>query len=156
MSPFLFNYFINYLTVKVINEEVGCKIGDIKTSILAYCDDLILLLTSLKQLEKLTGLCVDYSIEWMFKLNPNKLLILNCGYKIYEINQVEIKINGELLETKDTCKYLGLMINEKNDGNCMILERFTQVRKSFFSLNSFGMKPVGVNPFIKLFLYGTY
>ena len=48
------------------------------------------------------------------------------------------------------------MINEKNDGNCMILDRFNQVRKSFFSLNSFGMKPVGVNPFIKSFLYNTY
>jgi hypothetical protein len=33
LSPFLFNYFINELIEKVINEEGGCKIGDIKTSI---------------------------------------------------------------------------------------------------------------------------
>jgi hypothetical protein len=156
LSPFLFNYFINDLIEKVINEEGGCKIGDTKTSILAYCDDLILLSNSLKKLEKLIGICVDYSREWMFKFNPNKSLIMNCGFKLYENDQIEIKIDGKLLDTKDSCKYLGLMINEKNDGNCMILERFNQVRKSFFSLNSFGMKPVGVNPFIKSFLYNTY
>jgi hypothetical protein len=65
LSPFLFNYFINDLIEKVINEEGGCKIGDTKTSILAYCDDLILLSNSLKKLEKLIGICVDYSREWM-------------------------------------------------------------------------------------------
>jgi len=156
LSPFLFNYFINDLIEKVINEEGGCKIGDTKASILAYCDDLILLSNSLKKLEKLIGICVDYSREWMFKFNPKKSLIMNCGFKLYENDQIEIKIDGKLLDTKDSCKYLGLMINEKNDGNCMILERLNQVRKGFFSLNSFGMKPVGVNPFIKSFLYNTY
>ncbi len=59
LSPFLFNYFINDLIEKVINEEGGCKIGDTKASILAYCDDLILLSNSLKKLEKLIGICVE-------------------------------------------------------------------------------------------------
>jgi hypothetical protein len=89
-------------------------------------------------------------------INGDKSIIMNCGFKLYENNQIEIRIDGKLLETKDSCKYLGLMMNEKNDGNCMILDRFNQVRKSFFSLNSFGIKPVGVNTFIKSFLYNTY
>ena len=63
-----------------------------------------------------------------------------------------IKIKDKILETKDTCKYLGLALNENNDGNMIAIERSNQVRKSFFSLNSFGMKPIGVNPFIKAFL----
>jgi hypothetical protein len=95
LSPFLFNYFINDLIEKVINEEGGCKIGDTKTSILAYCDDLILLSNSLKKLEKLIGICVDYSREWMFKFNPNKSLIMNCGFKLYEYDQIEIEIDGK-------------------------------------------------------------
>ena len=156
LSPSLFNFFINDLIEQVINEDGGCKIGNIKTSILAYCDDLILLSTSLKKLENLVGKCVEYSQMWMFKFNPNKSLIMNCGFKLYENDQIEIKIGGKLLETKDTCKYLGLILNETNDGNIMILDRFNLVRKSFFSLNSFGMKPVGVNPFIKSFIYNTF
>ena len=71
---------------------------------------------------------------WMFKFNPNKSLIMNCGFKLYENDQIEIKIGGKLLETKDTCKYLGLILNETNDGNIMILDRFNLVRKSFFLL----------------------
>ena len=61
LSPSLFNFFINDLIEQVINEDGGCKIGNIKTSILAYCDDLILLSTSLKKLENLVGKCVEYS-----------------------------------------------------------------------------------------------
>ncbi len=108
----------------MINEEGGCKIGDIKTSILAYCDDLILVSNSLKKLEKLIGICVEYSLEWKFKFNPNKSIIMNCEFKLYENNQIEIRIDGKLLETKDSCKYLGLMMNEKNFNFCLISLNF--------------------------------
>ncbi len=107
------------------------------------------------KLEKLIGICVEYSLERKFKFNPKKSLIMNCGFKLNENNQIEIKIDGKLLETKNACKYLGLIITEKNDEHFMMLERFNQVRKSIFSLNSFGMKPVGVNLFIKSFFCNT-
>jgi hypothetical protein len=92
----------------------------------------------------------------MFKFNANKWLIINFGFRLYENSQIKIRLGDKILETKDTCKYLGLILNENNDGNRMVIERCNQVRRSFFSLNSFGMKPVGVNPFIKSFLYNTY
>jgi hypothetical protein len=63
-----------------------------------------------------------------------------------------IKIGDKTLETEGTCKYLGLALNENNDGNMIAIERSNQVRKLLFSLNSFGMKPIDVNPFIKAFL----
>ena len=156
LSPLLFNYFINELIEQIISEEGGSCLGNVKTSILAYCDDLILLSPSLKKIEKFVGICVEYSLKWMFKFNANKSLIMNCGFKLYENSQIKIRLGDKILETKDTCKYLGLILNENNDGNRMAIERFNQVRRSFFSLNSFGMKPVGVNPFIKSFLYNTY
>jgi len=92
----------------------------------------------------------------MFKFNANKWLIINCGFRLYKNSQIQIRLGDKILETKDTCKYLGLILNENNDGNRMVIERCNQVRRSFFSLNSFGMKPVGVNPFIQSFLYNTY
>jgi hypothetical protein len=94
--------------------------------------------------------------EILLILIINKSIMMNCGYKLYENNQIMMKIGDTILETKDTCKYLGITLNENNDGNRMAIDRSNQVRKSFFSLNSFGMKPVGVNPFIKAFLYNTY
>ena len=109
LSPLLFNYFINELIEQIINEEGGSILGNVKTSILAYCDDLILLSPSLNKIEKLISICVEYSIKWIFKFNANKSLIMNCGYKLYENNQIMIKkIGDKILETKDTCKYLGI------------------------------------------------
>jgi hypothetical protein len=40
-------------------------------------------------------ICVDYSREWMLKFNPNKSLIMNCGFKLYENDQIEIEIDGK-------------------------------------------------------------
>ena len=52
LSPLLFNYFINELIEQIINEEGGSILGNVKTSILAYCDDLILLSPSLNKIKK--------------------------------------------------------------------------------------------------------
>jgi hypothetical protein len=57
LSPLFFNYFINELIEQIINEG-GSSLSNIKTSILAYCDDLILLSPSLNKLEKLICICV--------------------------------------------------------------------------------------------------
>jgi hypothetical protein len=154
ISPVLFNYFIHELIKEILALDGGCKIGD--TTILAYCDGIILLSHSLKKLEELIKICVRYSTEWLFKFNANKSLTMNCGYKIYENNQIQIRLGEKMLETKDTCKYLGLLVNEDNDGNKIVIDKFKSVRKSFFSLNSLGMKPRGLNPFIKSFLYNSY
>ena len=139
LSPLLFNYFINELIEQIISEEGSSCLGNVKTSILAYCDDLILLSPSLKKIVKFVGICVDYSLKWMFYFNANKSLIMNCGFKLYENSQIKIRLGDNILKTKDTCKYLGLILNENNDGNGMVIERFNQVRRRFVSLKSFGM-----------------
>ena len=36
------------------------------------------------------------------------------------------------------------------------IEKFKSVSSSFFSLNSFGFKPGGVNPFLQAFIYKTF
>jgi hypothetical protein len=147
---------IHELIEEILALDGGCKIGDSNTTILAYCDGIILLSHSLKKLEELIKIGVRYSTEWLFKFNANKSLIMNCGYKIYENDQIQIRLGEKMLETKETCKYLGLLVNEDNDANKIVIDKFKSVRKSFFSLNSFGMKPRGLNPFIKSFLYNSY
>ena len=53
-------------------------------------------------------------------------------------------------------KYLGLIINKNNDGNEITLSKYKTVERCFFSLNGFGMKPPGVSPNIKAFIYNIY
>ena len=111
ISPVLFNYFIHELIKEILALDGGCKIGDSNTTILAYCDGIILLSHSLKKLEELIKIGVRYSTEWLFKFNANKSLIMNSGYKIYENDQIKIRLG----ETKETCRNLGLLVNEDNN-----------------------------------------
>jgi hypothetical protein len=78
----LFCFHICHSIIHELIEEIlaldgGCKIGDSNTTILAYCDDIILLSQSLKKLEELIKICVKYSNAWLFKFNANKSLIMN-------------------------------------------------------------------------------
>jgi hypothetical protein len=42
------------------------------------------------------------------------------------------------------------------NNNSYLVKNFANVRKPFFSLNMFGMKPNGLNPFLQAFLYNTF
>ncbi len=53
-------------------------------------------------------------------------------------------------------KYLGLFFNERNDFNSQIVKKFVAVERCFYSLNEFGIKPNGINPYAKAFLYKNY
>jgi hypothetical protein len=73
---------IHELIEEILALDGDCKIGDSKTTMLAYCGDTILLSHSLNKLEELIKIGVRYSTEWLFKFNANKSLIMNSGYKI--------------------------------------------------------------------------
>ena len=48
------------------------------------------------------------------------------------------------------------LFNDKNDVNKQIIRKFTTVQKSFYSLAKFGMKPNGIDPQAKAFLYKNF
>ena len=113
LSPSLFNFYINQLVESVLQTGYGCKIAETNVSVLAYCDDLILLSPSLNSLKKNVDLCVKYSKDWLFKFNSKKSVIMNCGKKIYSNDQIDIFIDNNRLPAVEFCKYLGININEK-------------------------------------------
>ena len=53
-------------------------------------------------------------------------------------------------------KILGFWFNECMNNNSYLVKNFANARKSFFSLNMFGMKPNGLNPFLQAFLYNSF
>ena len=48
------------------------------------------------------------------------------------------------------------MINKANDGNEPSILKFKTVEKCFFGLSGFGIKPPGLNPFVKAYIYNNY
>ena len=53
-------------------------------------------------------------------------------------------------------KILGYWFNESMNNNEYLVKNFGVVRKGFFALNMFGIKPNRLNPFLQGFLYNTF
>jgi len=156
LSPQLFNFYINDLLERIQNTGLGIRCGNTNLPIMGYCDDMQILANLISELQKLVDMCNEYSKKWLMKFNVNKSMVMNVGYKVLNNEQIKIKIDNVLLPVVNECKYLGLKIREDNEDDNFLMEKFRNIQKCAYSLNSYGLKPIGVNPEIKSFIYNTY
>ena len=156
LSPQLFNFFINELFEKIQNLGIGCKIENVKIPIMGFCDDTVLMATLISQLKILIEECEKYSKKWLLKYNVKKSVIINCSGNITKDEDINIKMNEVRIPVVAACKYLGLIINNSNDDNIHIIQKFGKVQQRYFSLSSFGIKPPGIKPACKSFLFNTF
>ena len=63
LSPYLFNVYVDQLSINLNACEVGCLVGEVPLSHLAYADDMVLIAPSRKALQKLLDVCGDYATE---------------------------------------------------------------------------------------------
>ncbi|RNA12141.1 RNA-directed DNA polymerase from mobile element jockey-like [Brachionus plicatilis] len=61
LYPYLFYFFIDQMLSVCTDLKVGAKIGEINLSILAYCDDIVLLSPSEKHIKILLRTCEEYA-----------------------------------------------------------------------------------------------
>ena len=113
LSSFMFNIFINDLIKDVLSMNTGLHLDSINYSILSYCDDIILLSTSLRQAQNMVDTCNNYGNRWNLTFNEKKSNILHTGNKIYNNNQINISLNNKKLNVVDSIKYLGLNFTDK-------------------------------------------
>jgi hypothetical protein len=72
------------------------------------------------------------------------------------MKQIKIKIDDVLLPVANECKYIGLKIREDNKDKNFLMQKLRNIQKCAYSLNSYGLKPIGVKSLIKSFIYNTY
>ena len=73
-----------------------------------------------------------------------------------KFSNTKLYLNGRPLTYSNTVKYLGSEFNNTLDFSNFFINKFKAVSNSFFSLNSFGFKPGGINPFLQSFIYKSY
>ncbi len=123
---------------------------------MGFYDDTLLIEKLLQNMRKLIETCEIYSNKWLLKYNAKKSYIINCGRHIYEDDEIDIRMNGEKLPVVSVCKYLGIEINNENDDNKQMIKNVGKIQRCFCGLSSFGIKPPGLQPEVKAFLYNTY
>ena len=62
-------------------------------------------------------------------------------------------LNNSKINYTDKLKYLGLTFSPDLNMSEFFIDKFQNVKKSLFSLNSFGFKCNGVKPFLQSFVY---
>ena len=154
ISGALFNFFINDLIEECCNSGLGAKYVEIILCILGFCDDICLLSESASDLRLLLKVCEIFANKWAIEFNIDK-----CKFIIFGSNKYKDSIfylNKKQITFTDNFNYLGIEFSYNLNMSDYFLNKFQAVKNSFFSLNSFGFRPGGVNPFFQAFIYKTY
>ena len=112
LSALLFAVYVDDLSAKYLDNEVGCSIGDKRINHILYADDLILVSPSVKALQKQIDICITYFDKHHLSVNEEKTKVMVVKPKRYiSYGDPELHINETTLEVVNSMKYLGMTIN---------------------------------------------
>jgi hypothetical protein len=127
LSPYLFSIYMRGITDILVNSGLGCYIGRVPVCILLYADDLVILAPSWLAQQTLLNLCVE-SVEYLgMKLNACKSVSMifmpyKSAKRVFYVFP-SFKVNESVLETVNSCKYLGHVISSVSDDNADIIRQ---------------------------------
>ena len=156
LSGLLFNIYVNSLIEKISNLNIGCKLGTVKSNIIAYADDIVLLSPTRSGLKSLLlethteASCMD------LKFNFEKTKIIKFHSNTCKPDGLVNKpliIGEHSINFVSTFKYLGYMIANNLNNN----EDIARAKSKFYSeFNSILRKFHFTNKEVKLFLFKQY
>lgn len=108
------------LLEKLLKLKVGTVLGRINTSVIAYCDDIILLASLASHMQLLLDSCLKYANDWKLSFNSAKSHSFSLkpgGSSLF--------LDGSLIPRTDGFVYLGLPV-----GSMKFVEKFYSDRMS--------------------------
>ena len=133
MSPNLFNLYINDLPNYFDSSCDPVHINNCSVNSLLYADDVVLLSTSEKGLQKCVDRLAEFSRDWKMTVNlkKTKILVFNkAGRK----TNIQIKYNDQLLENVKQYKYLGIIFSASGSFSAAKNELYNKGFKAFFKM----------------------
>jgi hypothetical protein len=112
LSPILFALYVNTLAEDIKSLGLGINVGDQKTSILLYADDIVLLASSPEDLQCMLDTLNDWCHRWRMTVNPSKTQIVHFHHSSISRSNAVFHCGDNNLETVAGYKYLGLYFEE--------------------------------------------
>ena len=127
LSPYLFTVYMRCVIKDVIQTGIGCHIGNKPVCILMYmyADNIVILAPSWCAQQCSLNVCADSITKFGMSLNVSKSVTMIC--KLYSTaihvpySFTNFTLNGAILNTVDSCKYLGHIISATDDDNLDIV-----------------------------------
>ena len=154
LSGLFFSIYIDSLLENVCNSQYGCKLGIIKSNVIAYADDIVLLAPSASGLQSLIDIASRESTVLKLRFNIKKSKCMVFKHSNYKLTVTKsFTIGDRPLELVDTFRYLGFVIN----CNLRNTEDINRSRDKFYKeFNMILRKFSFVDTRVKLFLFQQY
>jgi hypothetical protein len=155
LSPYLFNFFVNELLIECTNLNIWASINNLNLSIIAYCDDIVLLSPSAGHCQKLLDKCAAYSTRWKIEFNPKKSAVLVLQ-KNKIVDKPKFVLNGFEIPHVQNVEYLGMPIGDYDYVMKYLEDKWKKVEKNFYSLYGLGCKLKSAAPELVGYLYKQF
>ena len=150
-GPF-FNLYVNIILTKLRSSNLGCHLKNMYTGSLMYADDLILLSSSLLELQQMLNICFTTCTSLAITFNFNKSKTLIIGPSHLSISSHLILGHTPLPWTKNL-DYLGITISS---GPTFNIDLNNTRRKFFRTVNQILSKCTFTSDLVKLSLLESY
>ena len=135
LSGDLFNCFIDDLILECCDSGLGACYVEIILCTLGFCDDLCLFSSSSNELRQLLLICERFANKWGIQFNISKCKFIVFGSSKY--NNSVFLLNNLKISYTSNFKYLGLTFTPNLNMSNFFIDKFQNVKNSFYSLNSF-------------------
>ena len=99
------------LICDIIEERVGCYIGNTCSCIFIYADDVILLVPTRKSMQRLLDKCQEFGEVYGLSYNPDKCEAIVFG----EFLNIQLNLCDKALKIVDKAKHLGHILCNTRD-----------------------------------------
>ena len=112
--PYQFVAYLDELSYKLLQWNIGCHIGDAPMNHFAYVDDLALVAPTPRALNKVLEVCQNFASEYfiLYCVSKTVCIVIPCKVVKWQ-SPPNIYLDGVVLEYVESFKYFGHII--KND-----------------------------------------
>ena len=146
LSPYLFNVYVDDLSVKLNSCHVGCYYSGVCINHLMYADDLVIMSPSVAGLYQLIHICETFGLSHDVLFNNKKSTIMSFRAGNLKYAQLPLyTLNGEVLCDSACVKYIGHFIcSDLSDDTDILRQRRCLTIQGNILLRKFHMCSIGV------------
>ena len=109
LSPVLFNIYIDEMITNLRNSDLGCQYKGCYIGCIVYADDIILLSSSVMELQNMLDVCTNVGVQLGIAFNPVKSKCICIGPNRHLIPS-DMTLSSGTIAWADKIKYLGIWI----------------------------------------------
>jgi hypothetical protein len=155
LSPRLFSIYVEELIDELEKSGFGTHVNGLKTGVIMYADDLIIMSDDKVKLQQMLNIVENYCDKWEIKINAKKTQYIKFGASKND-KRHRLTLDGLRIERVNKIKYLGVWLDGSIKAAEQIDEKVINAISAFNSMRKVGIADKETSAVLKSFLYKVY